>query len=235
MMGIEADTEPEDFSSLNPLHDQLRGLLFLRRSPVPKWDYPSIMKDLRGKCDYASIVEVLRTAYTPFRMLERTDQNRGSTSGRRKTHHQGHLADIAEDECSWDYNQDDHDGSAHVEPECETGYQAEEPETDDIADEHDDGFDYYTVPEEGMLDECGYWLTSSEKAVEQQDCDLCIGDPDYETAFIAYKDARTALRNARVAREFYPAVVPASAFSRKNQTSERQRQRKAQGQELQGW
>ena len=75
---------------------------------------------------------------------------------------QWYLADIPEDECSWDNDLEADDGP--VLPYIEDGFQADEPEDDEQADSYDDGFDYYHVPEEGMLDECGYWMSSSENS-----------------------------------------------------------------------
>ena len=70
----------------------------------------------------------------------------------------------------------------------------------------------FKIPASGLRDEQGNWWTSSEEAVYEQDSILAQEDSEYAEALISFTAAREALTNARVAREFYPVVVPVSSF-----------------------
>ena len=126
------------------------------------------------------------------------------------------MANIPEDECAWEGEEEyddtypEDDWAAHVAPEHESILEADECEDEEVF-----GVEYYKVPPSGMLDECGNWLTSDEAFLEEHDKQNASSDPEYQTALIGYQEARAALRNARLAREFYPVVVPAGAFFRK--------------------
>ena len=91
----------------------------------------------------------------------------GKAGGYDREHHRANIPeDLPEDECAWE---DEDDGSTNVEPGFEFGLQAEEGEDAYVLD---DCYDYYCVPEDGMLDECGYWLTSSQASLGQADASL---------------------------------------------------------------
>ena len=80
--------------------------------------------------------------------------------------------------------------------------------------EWQDHDDYKAIPAEGVLDRQGNWWTSSETALAEQDAHLAHEDPEYASALLSFTEAREALRHARVARDFFPVVVPSSAFTR---------------------
>ena len=73
-------------------------------------------------------------------------------------------------------------------------------------------YEFHAVPAEGILDAHGYWWTSNEDSLADQDACLAEEDEEYNKTLITFHQAKEALRNARVAREFYPVVVPASVF-----------------------
>ena len=77
-----------------------------------------------------------------------------------------------------------------------------------------DATELVPIPPEGILDVQGKWWTSDQAAVDAHDQLIAQEDPDYHHALISFTEARDALRQARVAREFFPVVVPASAFVR---------------------
>ena len=77
-----------------------------------------------------------------------------------------------------------------------------------------DEFEYRAVPAEGALDAHGNWWTSNEESLDQQNDHFAEQDEEYEKVLITYHQAKEALRNARVARDFYPVVVPTSMFVR---------------------
>ena len=79
---------------------------------------------------------------------------------------------------------------------------------------HGDATELVPIPLEGILYVEGQWWTSGQAAVDEHDTLIAQEDPEYHQALISFTEARDALRQARVAREFFPVVVPASVFVR---------------------
>ena len=77
------------------------------------------------------------------------------------------------------------------------------PEDDDDATFDDD----LSENDNPYVDEDGN-LLATEEIVSDIDGDLAIDDEEYHEALLGYGEARDLLKEARVARGFYPAVVP---------------------------
>ena len=214
---------------IEPIHDQLRGMLLLKRSVVAPRDYPMLTKECRGH-GYKGIKDALLNCYQECRSLR---GNQGSfvrhdpkpsrpyNSGRkplRRPYHKSYAADYEWEDWDQDFedppdyssstwwkddndDEDDDDDGAAYGASCQN---------QDVAD-HDD-FEFQTIPPEGVLDDEGHWWTSSPAALDEQDANLADQYPSYASALLSFTQAKEVLRNARVAREFYPVVVPVSAF-----------------------
>ena len=72
---------------------------------------------------------------------------------------------------------------------------------------------------------------SAEEAIEDMGHQTSNGDQAYHTALTSYLQARDALKQARVARGFYPVVVPAGFVPgpKGKGTRHRKRERQEQG------
>ena len=57
------------------------------------------------------------------------------------------------------------------------------------------------------IDEDGNFL-ANEQIVSDIDDDLALDDEEYHEALLGYREARDLMKEARVARGFYPVVVP---------------------------
>ena len=57
------------------------------------------------------------------------------------------------------------------------------------------------------IDEDGNFL-ANEQIVSDIDDDLALDDKEYHDALLGYREARDLMKEARVARGFYPVVVP---------------------------
>ena len=57
------------------------------------------------------------------------------------------------------------------------------------------------------IDEDGNFL-ANEQIVSDIDDDMALGDEEYHEALLGYREARDLMKEARVARGFYPVVVP---------------------------
>ena len=77
----------------------------------------------------------------------------------------------------------------------------------DDAEEEDDHLDDDDETAEPYLDEEGH-LLATEDIMSDVDDDLATDDEDYHSALVGYREARDLLKEARVARGFYPVVVP---------------------------
>ncbi len=75
-----------------------------------------------------------------------------------------------------------------------------EPEVDDQRDEDLDQVAY--VDDEG-------WFYADEETINAVDETIAWDDEEFAQTVITYTDARNALAHARIARGFYPIVVPA--------------------------
>ena len=52
------------------------------------------------------------------------------------------------------------------------------------------------------------------ECLDQADANIAEHDDEYDQVLITFHQAKEALQNARVARDFYPVVVPAATFIR---------------------
>ena len=77
------------------------------------------------------------------------------------------------------------------------------PEDDDETHLNDD----YSANDDPYVDEDGNFL-ATEDVVSEFDDDLAIDDEEYHEALLGYREARDFMKEARVARGFYPVVVP---------------------------
>ena len=79
---------------------------------------------------------------------------------------------------------------------------------------HDREEDYEYDPEEEDPDHIAYvdeegWFYADEETINAVDEFLSFEDEEYAQQVITYTEARNALAKARIARGFYPVVVPA--------------------------
>jgi hypothetical protein len=200
-----------------PLHDQLRGMLLLRRSNINSRDYPMILKELglKNQLSYASVSKAICESYQEIHSLKGNQgtfikKNERPKARVRPSYQRGYVAEADEEED--DYNSDHDDDIDYDDEVDEFAGDEEEEEWSYAATEHPE---FAPVSKQGELDARGQWWTSSQKSLEQQDAILAADDEEYNNALISFTEAKAALRNARVAREFYPVVVPASVFVKK--------------------
>ena len=78
------------------------------------------------------------------------------------------------------------------------------PEEDDDDTYLDEDFSEKGDP---YIDEDGNFL-ANEQIVSDIDDDLALDDEEYHEALLGYRKARDVMKKARVARGFYPVVVP---------------------------
>ena len=134
-------------------------------------------------------------------MREQRNRTSGPPSGR--NYHPGYVVE----------EEDDYEEDPPPIDDTEYGYDAASASVDDEdPDQTDPPEEYHTIPPEGILDAQGYWWTSSEEHLAEQDACLAQDDEEYSDALVTFLQAKEALRHARVAREFYPVVVPSSIF-----------------------
>ena len=105
-----------------------------------------------------------------------------------------------------DYDYDDDINAVDEDDECydEEGYEEEEDGDHDEEEEDPD--------QVAHVDEAG-WFYADEETIEDVDHCLAEEDEDYACALTTYLEACGSLAKARIARGFYPVVVPADGGS----------------------
>ena len=81
-------------------------------------------------------------------------------------------------------------------------------------EEEEEEEEWEDPPEEEDPDQVAYadeegWLYADEDTINAVDETIAYDDPEYAAQVITYTEARNALAKARIARGFYPVVVPA--------------------------
>ena len=122
------------------------------------------------------------------------------------------------------YDYEDDINAVDKDDDCyyEEGY--EEEEYGEYDEEEEDPDQVAHVDEEG-------WFYAGEETIEEVDHCLAEETEGYACALATYLEARGAFANARVARGFYPVVVPADGGSQPR--FGRQRRRKGGGKRVQ--
>ena len=80
---------------------------------------------------------------------------------------------------------------------------------EEIPEDDDDFYldDDFSKNDGPYIDEDGHFL-ANEQIVSDIDDDLALDDEEYHEAPLGYREARELMKEARVARGFYPVVVP---------------------------
>ena len=172
------------------LPSELRGWFYLRRSGLSLKDQTQIILANKGSTCLGTLRVLLRETYPPSALSE-YDKNAASRTN------------YAEDDSQW--------------------------ETDNYADEFENSYwgfagnvtqDEEELEDESELDENDCWaeldddghdeaIYGYESRIDEIDDRNTTQDDEYNQALIAFREARDVIRNARVARGFFPVVVPA--------------------------
>ena len=82
---------------------------------------------------------------------------------------------------------------------------------EEIPEDDDDTYldDDFSENDDPYIDEGGKFL-ANEHIVSDIDDDLALDDEEYHEALLGSREARELMKEARVARGFYPSVVPHS-------------------------
>ena len=80
---------------------------------------------------------------------------------------------------------------------------------EEVPEDHDDTYldEDFSENDDPHIDEDGNFL-ANEQIVSDIDGDLTLDDEEYHEALLGYREARDLMKEARVARGFYPVVVP---------------------------
>ena len=80
---------------------------------------------------------------------------------------------------------------------------------EEIPEDDDETYldDNFSENDEPNIDEDGNFI-ANEQILSDIDDDLALDDEEYHEALLGYREARDLMKEARVARGFYPVVVP---------------------------
>ena len=106
---------------------------------------------------------------------------------------------LAEDE---EYEEDDDDDTYALDDYYENDDYGDEGDYDDEYEEDEDQVAY--IDDEG-------WFDADEETINAVDEMMSYDDAEYAAILTTYTEARGALAKARIARGFYPVVVPADS------------------------
>lgn len=183
------DKDPKMAGTSAELPTYFRGHYLLENANIRKLEHPGIRR-AAGKETYQAIYDALKSSYTDDLMKEHDRAYSSSFSGKgARTHAEEEQWDEEEfgeegdDEEDWDDCGEDY---------AEEGDEEEADDWDAICAFDDEGYTYAT-----------------EKGVDALDDQAAEGDAEYEQALLDFRQSRDVLAKARIARGFYPVVVPA--------------------------
>jgi len=187
------------------LPKRLRGWLFLDRAHLPTKELPSIM-NFSGNTNIDQLRKVIIESF-PDKVIRDID-GRSSSSHKplhKKKHHPSHYLD--------DEDPDDHEYADYGDEEYDDDDYYNDEEDEYALDDEDDE-EEWTDDEDpdavAFIDEEGNFYATQE-VVDHVDLQNAANDSEYSLVVSNYLAARGALAKARVARGFYPVVVPAGS------------------------
>ena len=201
------------------LPKRLRGWMYLERVRIPPRDVPGILNQIQTT-NITRLQKRLIDNY-PDSLIKRLDADR-SNNPPRKSDKINFVCMESEDQNEENYE----DANQAYEEDWQEGGEWNSQEIyyyDDYnnvfysagywyddEEEEDDELDFYLDDENqvAFVTENGYFV-ANETVVDHVDLQHGLDDKEYAQAAIDFTSARSALSKARVARGFFPIVIPA--------------------------
>ena len=177
------------------LPKRLRGWLFLTRSGLRKEDYPTILSNTGGM-NYDKLRRTLLESYGED-VLRVYDKKHSST-----------YYNDDEEWATWNNNWTQPPASSAPTSDWNDYNYFDDPDSYYDEDYFDE--DYEDPSRAGYIDE-HQQFNATQEVIDECDHQLGIDDPEYSALVVKYAEARDCLTKARVARGFFPVVVPASS------------------------
>ena len=185
------------------LPKSLRGWLFLERCHIPIRELPAIFNQTKGT-HIDKLKRVMLDSFTE-KALKALD-NAGTAHKSRS-----YVAEEVNNAEEWNDGWNDWNGS--YDDWGSPGTQQGPDEAHNAEDDDDESYDSndpdLDEDEVAYTDDAGYFY-ATEEVCDHVDSQLSTEDPEFAQTATNYTTARALMAKARVARGFYPVVVPAT-------------------------
>ena len=182
------------------LPKRLRGWFLLNRASLPAREHTSLLNSA-GSTSYSSVRQLMMTSYSDATIKD-FDRSNSEISGRAtRFGKKGQSAAMYLGDIDDDYDADGTDDDVYA-------------ANDDCDDD-----DYYSTTsqfDDDDDDTCAHvsndgYFHATQEVIDEVDEQLAADDQEYANAVMTFTEARSALAKARIARGFYPVVVPADS------------------------
>ena len=194
------------------LPKRLRGWMFLERSRIPPKDMPAILNQTKTT-HIDKLQQILVESY-PDKIVRDMDSRQHSAPSNKhsKTNYvdDGYDQGYDHDEINNVDDEEDWESYGWTWDDTHQAYYNDDGWYDETYDEQDEDDDEYCLEDENevaFVDEEGLFI-ATEEVIDHIDQQFATEDKDYAQAVVDFNQARNMLARARVARGFYPVVVP---------------------------